>query len=82
MDKEELEEEELESMFNRLDHEVDLLFQAIDGKGENLEPDYANKVARAQLESVGEVVESMSEHMGEGDMISVTTPSQLKKDED
>lgn len=81
MDKDTIKQEELDAMFERLDHEVDLLYQAIDGRGEDMEAEYAEKVARSQLESVGEVVESMSEHIGEGEKISVTTPSQLEQDE-
>lgn len=82
MDEDKIRQEELDSMFDRLDHEVDLLYQAINGRGDEMEADYADKIARAQLESIGEVVESMSTHIGEGEKISVTTPSQLEQDEE
>lgn len=77
MDRETIEKKELNEMLNRLNQEVDLLHQAIDESGKGMNEKYAEKVARSQLEDIGEVVESMSQHIGDGDKISVTTPSQL-----
>lgn len=81
MNRDSIEEEELRTMFDRLDQEVDLLFQALEGTEGELEDEYGQKVARSQLESIGEIVEAMSQRVGAGEMISVTTPSQLEDDE-
>jgi len=78
MDRQKVEKQEFRAMFDRLDHEVDLLYEAITGKEEQLDDDYAEQVARAQLESIGEIVEVMSENLGDGEKISVTTPSELE----
>lgn len=77
-----IERQELQAMFDRLDHEVDLLYQALDAEDQDMESDYAEKVVRSQLESIGEVVESMSTKVGDGEKISVTTPSQLGADKE
>lgn len=78
MDKEEIWEEELNGMMDRLEHEVGLLEQSIDSRGEHITNEYSDKVSRAQLEQIASIVESMSEHIGEGKAISITTPSQIE----
>lgn len=81
MDKETIKQEELNGMFDRLDHEVQLLYEALEGRGDDIEKEYADKVMRAQLENLGEVVEVMSKHLGDGEKVSVTTPSQLNMED-
>jgi len=71
-------QQELNEMFEQLDHEVDLLYQALEKRGAELEENYAEKIARSELENIGEVIEAMSQHLGNGEKISVTTPSQLE----
>lgn len=80
MDKTEIEEQELNSVFNRLDSEVDLLYQALEARGEDMTKDYSDKVMRSQLESLGDTIESMSRYVGDGEKVAVTTPSQLGND--
>lgn len=82
MDKEEIKEQELRGMFERLDHEVDLLYQAVNDRGDDLDKEYSDKVIRAQIESTAEVLETMSQRVGEGEKISITTPSQLGREEE
>lgn len=82
MDKEEIREEELAGMHDRLQHEASLLDKAMDARGEHVTEEYSDKVLRAQLETMGEVIESMSQHIGEGDAVSITTPSQLTEEVD
>lgn len=82
MDRDKVKEEELKGMFDRLDHEVDILYQALYDRDESVDTEYAQKVIRSQLEDIGEVIESMSKNVGEGDAISVTTPSQIEGDKD
>lgn len=82
MDKDTIKEEELRGMFERLDHEVDLLYQALEARGTDVDEEYSDKVMRSQLESIGEVTEAMTEHIGEGEALSITTPSQLNPDDD
>lgn len=81
MDKDEIEEQELNSVFQRLDSEVDLLYQALEARGEDIDESYSDKVMRSQLESIGDTVESMSRYLGDGEKIAVTTPSQLGEGE-
>jgi len=78
MDRTEIEQQELMGMFDRLDHEVDLLWEALNNS--NLDKEYREKVLRGQIENIGEVIEVMSEHIGEGEQISITTPSKIEQD--
>lgn len=80
MDRQDIEDEELDRIFNRLDSEVDLLYQALEARGGEMDKDYSDKVMRSQLESLGDSVEAMSQYLGDGEKIAVTTPSQLGKD--
>jgi hypothetical protein len=80
MDRQDIEDEELDRIFNRLDSEVDLLYQALEARGSDMDEDYSDRVMRSQLESLGDSVESMSRYLGDGEKIAVTTPSQLGKD--
>ena len=80
MDKEEIWENELEGMKDRLNHEVKLLNESIDGRGDNITEEYSDKIYRAQLEQIANIVESMSEHIGNGEAISITTQLQLEND--
>jgi hypothetical protein len=82
MDKQDIEEDELNAMFQRLDSEVDLLYQALDDSGEDIDEEYSERVIRSQLESMGDVIEAMSRYVGDGEQISVTTPSQLGSQEE
>lgn len=81
MDKEEIWENELEGMKKRLNHEVKLLNESIDGRGEDITTDYSDKISRAQLEQIADIVESMSEHIGDGEAISITTQLQLENND-
>jgi len=80
MDKEEIWENELEGMKDRLNHEVKLLNESIDGRGDDITEEYSDKISRAQLEQIANIVESMSEHIGNGEAISITTQLQLEND--
>jgi len=80
MDRQDIEDEELDRIFSRLDSDVDLLYQALKARGSDMDKDYSDRVMRSQLESLGDSVESMSQYLGDGEKIAVTTPSQLGKD--
>lgn len=82
MEPEDIWEQELRGMRDRLNHEVELLDQAAENRGVHIDEDYADRVLRGQLEEIASIVESMSEHVGEGEAISITTPSQLEGDTD
>jgi len=82
MDKDQIQWQEFKGMFDRLDQEVDLLWRVMDSRGEDMDKEYAEQAMRAQLETIGEVVESMSEHLDDGRSVSVTTPSDLGDDEE
>lgn len=82
MVKEEIREEELKGMFDRLDHEVDLLYQALEARDDDVTREYSDMVIRAQLEEIGEVVEALTNHVGDGEALSITTPSQLTEEVD
>jgi len=80
MDKEEIWENELEGMKDRLNHEVKLLNESINGRDDDITEEYSDKISRAQLEQIANIVESMSEHIGNGEAISITTQLQLEND--
>jgi hypothetical protein len=80
MDKEQIREEELAGMHDRLQHEASLLEEAMNARGDHVTKEYSDKVIRAQLETMAEVIESMSQHVGEGEAVSITTPSQLTEE--
>lgn len=77
MDSNSIKQNELEAMADRLEGELELLSEAVENRGGELDAGYSDKISRAQLESMGEIIESMSQQLGDGDKISVTTPSQL-----
>jgi len=82
MDKEQIWEEELYGMLERLNHEVSLLEQSVDNRGDTITKDYSDKVSRAQLKEIASIVEVMSKHVGDGDAVSVTTPDQIQGEKD
>lgn len=63
---------------DRLDKEVYLLTQVAEQRGSEMDKEYAEKVMRNQIEEIANLTESLSHSIGEGEMISITNPSELE----
>lgn len=72
-------EDIIHSAAGQIETEAKMLMEAVDARGIDIDEDYADKVIRSELEELGELVETMSEAVGQGQAISVTKPSDLRK---
>lgn len=77
--KESNQSEEFKEMMNRLNKEVEILEDVVGEEVEHSNENYTEMVAREQLESIGELVETMSQYVGRGEKIDVVTPSKLNE---
>lgn len=66
-------QEELKSMVEQLEYEVELLAQAIHSNDTTFSEEESEMIARSELDQIGSLVESMSEKVGDGPAISVST---------
>lgn len=72
-------EEEFERMAEQLDNEIIQLGEVLDKFGDEMDRDYATKIMRSQLEEIGDLTESMSHKLGAGEVVSVTTPTDINE---
>ena len=77
--KESNQNEEFKEMMNRLNKEVEILQDVVREEVEHSNENYTEMVAREQLESIGELIEAMSQYVGDGEKIDVVTPSKLNE---
>lgn len=82
MTSEKIKQEELNELVNRLSSELELLDQAVNNRGGELNREYADKIIRAELEEMAPLIEAMSEMIGPGEAISVTSPSMLEENQE
>lgn len=73
-------EDEIDQMVQRLSDEVETLEMTTINKDVAVDEEYLERVARSQIETIAELVESMSEVIGEGEMISISSPSELEEE--
>ena len=80
MDKDSKQLEEIYSAMDQLEHEVKVLAHAVDDIDKDYDEEYARKIMRAELQEIGELIESFAEIVGEGEAISITTPELSDED--
>lgn len=64
--------EEVYSLMDQMEQEVDILAHAVDEVEEQYKSDYVKKIMRAQLTQIQELSESFQDIIGEGESLSVT----------
>jgi hypothetical protein len=83
MDKDEIRNEELKGMCDRLQQEVDLLHQIVNANQDQIEYDYAIRTSRSQIRTIREVARSIDFHIGDGDIESLSSlPNNETHDEE
>lgn len=72
MDEKDQKIEEIHALMTQIENEVEILAHSVDNIDRDYEEEYSRKIMRAQLQQLGELVESFSEVIDEGEAISVS----------
>jgi hypothetical protein len=71
MEKDQERLEEIHTLMNQMEHEIEILAHSVDNIDEDYEAEYSRKVMRSELQQIGDLVESFANVIGEGEAVSV-----------